>query len=96
MDVIDTIGDVLQGKKDLKEIKKDLEKAAIKAFCAPPIKAERKKIEADYDKQISITAATTKTAITTLSYQMNEKIKGKGQTAIDETIDKHSKDFDSI
>lgn len=79
-----------------REIKKNLEKAAIKAFCAPPIKSNRKNIEAKYDKEMSSVAMTSKTAITNLSIQMDSSINGLGQKAIHQAIIECNNKFDEF
>lgn len=99
MVIFDMISDALvspMADEVRREIKKNLEKAAIKAFCAPPIRSNRQNIEAKYDKEISDVAMTSKIAITTLSLQMDSSINGLGQKAIHQTISEHSNKFNDF
>ena len=76
--------------------KKTLERAAIKAFCAPPIISGRKDIVDKYDEEIGNLAMTNKTAVTTLAAQMDSSINGLGQKAISEAVSKNSTSFEDL
>ena len=80
----------------IREIKKTLERAAIKAFCAPPIISGRKDIVDKYDEEIGNLAMTNKTAVTTLAAQMDSSINGLGQKAISEAVSKNSNSFEDL
>ena len=97
--LVDLVIDALIGpmsESARREIKKTLERAAIKAFCAPPIKSGRKGIVDKYDEEIGVLAMTNKTAVTTLADQMDSSINGLGQKAISETISKNSTSFEDL
>lgn len=87
--------DPCQNQPDEK-LKKTLERAAIKAFCAPPIISGRKDIVDKYDEEIGILAMTNKTAVTTLTAQMDSSINGLGQKAISEAVSKNSNSFEDL
>ena len=96
---MDLVIDALIGpmsESAIREIKKTLERATIKAFCAPPIISGRKDIVDKYDEEIGILAMTNKTAVTTLAAQMDSSINGLGQKAISETISKNSTSFEDL
>ena len=70
MSIADVVSDALCSpftEVARREIKKTLEREAIKAFCAPPIKASRKDIVEKYDEEIGILAMTNKAAVLNLS-----------------------------
>ena len=95
--LVDLVIDALIGpmsESARREIKKTLERAAIKAFCAPPIISGRKDIVDKYDEEIGILAMTNKT--TTLAAQMDSSINGLGQKAISEAVSKNSNSFGDL
>ena len=97
--LVDLVIDALIGpmsESARREIKKTLERAAIKAFCAPPIISGRKDIVDKYDEEIGILAMTNKTAITTLAAQMDSSINDLGQKAISEAVSKNSNSFEDL
>jgi len=84
--LVDLVIDALIGpmsESARREIKKTLERAAIKTFCAPPIKSGRKGIVDKYDVEIG-------------AAQMDSSINGLGQKAISETISKNSTSFEDL
>lgn len=94
--VLAGLGGAAIGEEARKKIRKTLEKSAIKAFCAPPIKTEKEEIIKKFDEEIKTLATTNKTAMTTLSYQMDTAISGLGQKAINSAVEKHITDFDKF
>ena len=96
MDIMETVDQILQGNLDIKELRKNFERVAIKTFCVPPIKGKRREIVSEYDEKIAMVAATTKTAIMAVSYQMDETIKGKGQKSVKEAVEKQLTKFEDI
>ena len=99
MSIADVVSDALCSpftEVARRQIKKSLEREAIKAFCAPPIKVSRKDIVEKYDEEIGILAMTNKTAVLNLSNQMDSSINGLGQKAISEAISKNSNTFDDL
>lgn len=97
--LVDLVIDALIGpmsESARREIKKTLERAAIKAFCAPPIKSGRKGIVDKCDEEIGVLAMTNKTAVTTLAAQMDSSINGLGQKAISEAVSKNSTSFEDL
>ena len=75
------------------EKSKTLERAAIKTFCAPPIKSGRKGIVDKYDEPERVLAMTNKTAVTTLAAQMDSLINGLGQKPLARLLVKNSTCF---
>lgn len=96
MDIYDTVGSVLTGETDFREIRKQLEKEAIKAFCAPPILSDRRSIVSKYDERNTTVAASTKSSVLVLSHQLDTAIEGLGGKAINSALKTHSADFDEI
>ena len=94
--VLETIGGVMTGKTDFKELKKKMEKALVKSVYAPLAKSSRRWIVSKYDAQITKVASDGKTATETIVGQIDTTIRGKGRKAVEATIKKHKKEYDDL
>ena len=90
------VGDFVIGKKDLKDVKKELDKMLVTNVHAPRKKSRRRSIVSKYNEEIDTKASTAKASITEISGQLDTAIKGQFRTKIETVLDNNSKKYDDI
>lgn len=90
------MGDFVTGKKDLKDVKKELDKLLVTNVHAPRKKGKRRSIVSKYDGEIAATAGAAKASITAIAGQLDTAIKGQFRTKIETTLDKNSTKYDDL
>lgn len=93
---METIGDVMTGRAELKELKKQMEKALIKSVYAPVIKSRRREIVSKYDDLIAEAVGDGKVATETIVAQLDTAIRGKGRKAVEAAIQQHQSAYDDV
>lgn len=94
--ILETVGSVMMGETDLKELKKKVERALIKSVYAPLTKSSRSGIESKYDAQITKAASEGKATTATIVGQLDTAIRGKGRKAVESTVRKYKNDYDTL
>ncbi|MGT2808996.1 hypothetical protein DIX60_01265 [Streptococcus iniae] len=93
---METFSDYISGEKDIKVLKKELDKMLVTGVYAPQIKSKRRSIVSTYDEEITTTAANAKTSITAIASQIDTAIKGQFRTKVETVLDNNSTKYDDI
>ncbi|HFZ6391498.1 TPA: hypothetical protein ACGMRV_001194 [Streptococcus agalactiae] len=88
--VLSEASDYISGKKDIKALKKKLDKMLVTGVYAPRIKSKRSSIVSTYDEEITTTATNAKAS------QIDTAIKGQFRTKVETVLDNNSTKYDEI
>lgn len=94
--VLTEASDYITGEKDIKALKKKLDKLLVTSVYAPRKKHKRSSIISTYDDKIATTASTAKASITAISGQIDTAIKGQFRTKVETVIDTNSTKYDAF
>ncbi|HEO8417537.1 TPA: hypothetical protein VBX58_07815 [Streptococcus agalactiae] len=94
--VLSEASDYISGKKDIKALKKKLDKMLVTGVYALRIKSKRRSIVSTYDAEITTTATNAKASITAIAGQIDTAIKGQFRTKVETVLDNNSTKYDEI